>query len=167
MLIKAIGEVGLDYHWIKDKDEQELQEKLFIECIELANEFNKPLVIHSRKAELPALNVLEKYSQVPVLLHSFEGNLQAVTKAIDLGYKITIPTNVVIRKNRRKVAQRAGLENIMIETDSPYCPPAMDIKPNTPSTIPIAAKKLSEILDVEFDDIAHVTTNNVKESYGL
>ena len=56
---------------------------------------------------------------------------------------------------------------MMIETDSPYCPPAEDIRPNTPSTIPIAAKKLSELFNVELQEIAKVTSRNAQKFYGL
>ncbi len=165
--IRAIGEVGLDYHWIKDENLRDRQKVLFIDCIELANEQQIPLVIHSRKAEMDALEILSKHAQVPVLLHSFEGNLKAVEFAKELEYKITVPTNVVIRRNRRKVAVRAGIENILLETDSPYCAPADDIRPNTPSTIPIVAEKLASIFEVELEELARITTNNTKNFYRI
>jgi TatD DNase family protein len=165
--IVAIGEVGLDYHWVKDHLMHNKQKELFKSAITLANERSLPLVIHSRKAEGDCLDMLEKYSETPVLLHSFEGNLKQVTRAVDLGYLISIPTNVVIRANRRKVAKRAGLENIVLETDSPYCAPIQNMFPNTPSSIPIAANKISRILEVSVDEIAKITTNKAEEFYRL
>ena len=165
--IKSIGEVGLDYHWVKDEKERDKQKILFIDSIRLANELQLPLVIHSRKAERDCLDILEKYAEVEVLLHSFEGNLELINRTKDLNYLISIPTNVVIRKNRRKVAIRAGLDNIMIETDSPYCPPSDDIHPNTPSTIPIAAGKISQLLELELKEVARVTTQNASNFYNI
>lgn len=165
--VLAIGEVGLDYYWIKDEKHRELQKKMFIDCISLANENNLPLVIHARKAEMDSLELLSKHAEVQVLLHSFEGNQEAISLAKDLGYKITVPTNVVIRSNRRKVAARMGLENILLETDSPYCPPAIDIKPNTPKTIPIAANKLVSILSADIEEISTVTIKNTREFYKI
>lgn len=165
--IKAIGEVGLDYHWVKGEGEREKQKILFIDTIRIANEQNLPLVIHSRKAESDCLDLLEKYARVEVLLHSFEGNLKLVNRARELGYLISIPTNVVIRKNRRKVALRAGLENIMIETDSPYCPPSEEIFPNTPKTIPLAAAKLAQLLEIDLGEVARVTSRNASNFYDL
>ncbi|MCE7735889.1 MAG: TatD family hydrolase [Candidatus Heimdallarchaeota archaeon] len=165
--IKAIGEVGLDYHWVKDQALQKRQKILFKNAIELANETQIPLVIHSRKAESDCLDILTKYAQTPVLLHSFEGNLEQITKSIDLGYLISIPTNVVIRRGRRKVAMRAKLDNITLETDSPYCGPSQDLFPNTPANIPIAAKKLSEILETSISEIRTVTTKNAEKFYRL
>lgn len=163
----AIGEVGLDYYWVKDTKLKENQAILFKDCINLATEHNLPLVIHSRKAEEDCLAILEKYASTPVLLHSFEGNLELINKAIDLGYKISIPTNIVIRKNRRKVAKRAGLDNIMLETDAPFCSPSSDIKPNTPSTIPLAAKKLGTLFECSVKEIANTTTKNAIRIYKL
>jgi len=165
--ISAIGEVGLDYYWVKDDIERRQQEILFIDCINLATEFDLPLVIHTRKAEVRGLELLEKYAQTPVLLHSFEGNLENVNRALDLGYIISIPTNVAIRKNRRKVATRAGIENIVLETDSPFCAPSKEIKENTPSTIPIAAAKLSQIMDINIEEIARITTDTAKSFYRI
>lgn len=163
--IKAIGEVGLDYHWIKDKALQKKQKELFLKSIEMSNEFDLPIVIHSRKAESDCLDLLEKHSKTTVLLHSFEGNMELINRSKDLGYLISIPTNVVIRKNRRKVAKRAGLDNIVIETDSPYCAPKQDQFPNTPASITIAAIKLSEILETPVDEIKRVTTINAEKFY--
>ncbi|MHA2248925.1 MAG: TatD family hydrolase [Candidatus Kariarchaeaceae archaeon] len=165
--IHAIGEVGLDYYWVQDDKLRIKQKLLFQSCIQLANEFQLPIVIHSRKAEAECLDVLEKYATTPVLLHSFEGNLKLINRAIDLNYLISIPTNVVIRKNRRKVALRAGLENIILETDAPFCPPALEIKPNTPATIPIAANKLAEIFDCSVEEVAKITTKNAENFYHI
>lgn len=165
--IKAIGEVGLDYHWVKDHKLQQRQKVLFKNAIDLANETQIPLVIHSRKAESDCLDILEKQAQTQVLLHSFEGNLEEINRSKDLGYLISIPTNIVIRKGRRKVAIRAGLENIMLETDSPYSAPSQDIFPNTPASIPIAAKKLSHVLDLDYCEIMSITTTNAENFYKI
>ncbi len=165
--IKAIGEVGLDYHWIKDSTIQKKQRDLFLKSIRISNEFNLPIVVHSRKAESECLDLLEKNSKTPVLLHSFEGNMELINRSNDLGYLISIPTNVVIRKNRRKVAKRAGIDNLVIETDSPYCAPIQDQFPNTPANIPIAGLKLSEILETTVDEIKRVTTINAEKFYNI
>ncbi len=165
--ISAIGEIGLDYHWVKDEALQLKQEKLFIDSINVANEFNLPVVIHSRKAETEVLDILEKYAQTTVLLHSYEGNLNEINRSLDLGYIISIPTNVTIRGNRRKVVKRAGLDNIILETDSPYCAPEENMFPNTPSSIPIAARKIADLLDLDIGDIAHATSELSSKFYNI
>ena len=87
--IKAIGEVGLDYHWVKDQSLQKKQRTLFLKSIELSNEYDIPIVIHSRKAESHCLDILQKYATTDVLLHSFEGNKDLITRSNDLGYLIS------------------------------------------------------------------------------
>ncbi len=166
-LVPAIGEVGLDYYWIKDESLRDRQLILFESCIQLANEYQLPLVIHSRKAEQQCLEVLENLATTPILLHSFEGNLELVNRAIDSGYLISIPTNVTRRRNRRKVATRAGLDNILLESDSPFCAPSEDIHPNTPKSITQAAEKLSEVFECSIDEIASTTTKNTEEFYQI
>ena len=165
--LKAIGEIGLDYYWVKDEAERKKQEVLFKDAIELGTELNLPLVIHTRKAESASLDILEKYAQTTVLLHSFEGNLEQINRALDLGYLVSIPTNIMIRKNRRKVAKRVGLDNMTLETDSPYCGPEQDYFPNTPATIPIAANKIAELLETQIEEVRTKTTNNSEKFYGI
>ncbi len=163
----AIGEVGLDYYWVKDAKDQERQRELFTNIIKASNELNLPLVIHSRKAESDCLDLLEKHAQTPVLVHSFDGNLVETKRAVDLGYTISVPTNVTIRKNRRKVVKRAGLENIVLETDSPFCAPDKSIERNDPSTIPTAGKYIAKLLEIDVEEVAEVTTRNAKNFYSV
>ncbi|RMG35142.1 MAG: TatD family deoxyribonuclease [Methanobacteriota archaeon] len=165
--IVGIGEVGLDYYWVKDEKQRKNQEAVFIEIIKVANQLDKPLVIHCRKAEGPTLSILEKYAEVPVLLHSFDGTAEEAKKAVDLGYPATIPTNLTRRKKRRKTAKRFGLENIMIETDSPFCAPLEDIERNEPGNIPIAARKLAEDFEIEIKELAKITSSNAKRFYKI
>lgn len=166
-LVVGIGEVGLDYYWIKDESLRKRQEELFISAIQLSNETNLPVIVHSRKAETECLEILEKHARTPVLLHSFDGNLKEITTALDLGYMITVPTIVTRRKNRKKVTVRSGLDNIMIETDSPFCTTSEEIKRNEPSYIPVAAEYMAKILEVDIAEVADVTTKNAEKFYQI
>ncbi len=165
--IVAIGEVGLDYYWVKDEKERQIQREVFGRIIDAANEFEIPLVIHCRKAETDTLEILRQRADVPVLLHSFDGNLKDAELAIDLGYFATIPTNLRYRKNRQKTAKRFGLDNIMIETDAPFCPPLESIERNEPKYIPIAAEKLANVLGVTVQEVAEKTTRLVKNFHRI
>jgi len=163
--LKGIGEVGLDYYWVKDEKERKIQRDVFEKIIKTTNELNLPIVIHSRKAESDCLDLLEKFADTPVLLHSFDGNLKETTRAVDLGYMISVPTNVTIRKNRRKTVKRAGLDRILLETDSPFCVPSEDIKRNDPSNIPIAGKYIAKLLEIDVEEVSRVTTENASKFY--
>ena len=104
--ICAIGEIGLDYYWVTDFAKQSLQKDIFTKCIILANEYHLPLVIHSRKAEDDCLDILEDQSAVPVLMHGMEASDEHVKRLKDLGYFITIPTSVCIRKKYKTALRK-------------------------------------------------------------
>lgn len=169
--ICAIGEVGLDYYWVKDQNMLAKQEEVFRACIETANDLQLPLVIHSRKAETECLNILEKMANVPVVMHGIEASEEHTNRMIDLNYSITIPTSICIRKKYKKIATKMPLELILLETDSPFQlpfnPPAGQKVKNSPVNIHLSAKKLAEIKDLPFEDIARVTSTNTKTFFQI
>ena len=172
LYIKAIGEVGLDYYWIKDKKQQEIQRLIFEKIINYANELNLPLVIHSRSAESDSIELLEKFSNVPVLMHCFGGSLENVKKCIDLGYLVSIPTSVKNRKGYRKIAKNVPLEYMTLETDAPFQSPfngENGEKPpkNEPKNILISCEKVAELLETTSEEVARVTTKNTKKIFSI
>ncbi len=165
--IPALGEVGLDHYWVKEPGKRQRQEDFFKQIIEFANNVKKPLVIHSRKADLEAVQVLLKYADVPLYLHSFEGNLQTINLALEGDFLIGVTTSIGSRKNRKKVAQRTPLENMLLETDSPFLPFNPEIKTNEPLWIPKAAEVVSQIHGVTLSEVADKTFTNTKRFYNL
>ena len=166
-LFNGIGEVGLDYYWEKDCKQREIQRSVFTKIIQVANQLGHRLIIHSRKAESDCLDLLERHAEVPVLLHSFDGNLKETLRAVDLGYKVTIPSNLTIRKNRRKTAKRVPLDNILLETDSPFCAPSPEIERNEPKAIAVAGAALASFLQISVNELAKATTKNAMKFYSL
>ena len=162
----AIGEVGLDYHWIKDSYWRKKQQEVFIEFIKLANERQKPLVIHSRKAENECLEILKKNAEVPVLMHCFAGNLEEARKIIDFGWFISIPTAVLTRKKHRKIAKNISLEHLVVESDTPFLSPVPG-KKNEPANIKYAVVEIATLKDTTFKEVDIVTTRNAQEFYRL
>lgn len=170
--IKAIGEVGLDYHWIKEKKQLQLQRDIFKKIINLANDLSLPLVIHSRKAEDECLNILEKYADVPVLMHGVEATLDQINKIVDLDYVLSVPTSVCIRKKYKKIALRTPIEHILLETDSPFQLPFNQIKneeriKNEPSNIEKSAETIAVLKDIEIEEIARVTRTNTLKFFKI
>ena len=162
----AVGEVGLDFHWIQDNNWQQKQREFFLKFIELANEKEKPLVIHSRKAESECIDLLEQQAQVPVLMHCFAGTLDEAKRIIDSGWLISIPTAVVNRKQHRKLARALPLENIVVETDSPFLSPIQGEK-NEPSNIKYAINEIAVLKETTFHEIDDITTQNAKKFYQI
>lgn len=162
----AIGEVGLDYHWIRDSYWRKKQQQVFLEFIKLANERQKPLVIHSRKAEMECLDILQNYAEVPVLMHCFAGNLEQARRIIDLGWLISIPTAVRNRKNHRKLARVIPLEHIVVETDTPFLSPIPGMK-NEPANVKYAIEEIASLKKISFHEVDEATTLNTKVFFQL
>ncbi|MHA2225117.1 MAG: TatD family hydrolase [Candidatus Hodarchaeales archaeon] len=157
----AIGEVGLDYHWIHESFWQEKQLQVFSKFVELANEYNKPLVIHSRKAETDCINFLEKNADVPVLLHCFSGTISQARRILNHGWLLSIPTAVKNRKKHRKLARNIPLENIVVETDTPFLSPFPG-KKNEPANVKYAIEEIAKLKETSFQEVVKATTQNCK-----
>jgi TatD DNase family protein len=163
--IVAIGEVGLDYYWIKDAGAREAQEPLFSHFIELAQELNLPIVIHSRKAEERATEMLERQFSGDVLMHCFDGSPQLARRIADDGWNITLPANFDRYRNRIAAAKIVPLEQILLETDGPYLSPTPNR--NEPANVQYGCEALSIVLGISVDDAARATTSNAKRFYRL
>ncbi|MFX1243562.1 MAG: TatD family hydrolase [Promethearchaeota archaeon] len=156
--IVAIGEVGLDYYWVKDSKEREYQKTAFIEFIHLADELNLPLVVHSREAEADAMQVLQDEKMYDVQLHCFNAP-EFVQQAADERFFMSVPTSVVTRKRMQNIATAMPLANMLLETDAPYLSPVPG-QTNEPSNLPHAATKIAELKGTTTEVVATTTTNN-------
>jgi TatD DNase family protein len=163
--IVAVGEVGLDYHWVKDPQGRKNQEPLFHMFIDLATELKLPIVIHSRKAEAEATDIIEKNFSGDVLMHCFDGSPNIAKRVADNGWYITLPANFGKYRNRKDAAKILPLNQILLETDGPYLSPTPDR--NEPANILYGVESLSKLLDLPQDDVAKSTTQNGRRFYGL
>lgn len=164
--IVAIGEVGLDYYWVKDHDLRKKQHETFQRFIDLANELQLPLVIHSRDAEDDTIEDL-KTAEVPVIMHSFSGTVEAAQECVNRGYFISIPTSVTNRKKYRRLAKSVPLEHLLTETDSPYMSPFSEIKINEPGYVIYAVKEIAKLKEISEEEVARVTINNAKKIFKI
>jgi len=163
--IVAVGEVGLDYHWIKDPIGRKNQEPLFRMFINLATELKLPIVIHSRKAEGEATEILEKTFSGEVLMHCLDGSTDVAKRVADNGWYITLPANFGRYKNRKDAAEIVPLEHILLETDGPYLSPTSER--NEPANILYGVQSLSKLLDLSDEEVAKATTQNALRFYRL
>ena len=121
--IIAIGEIGLDYYW--DKTFKEEQKQLFIKQIEMANEVNKPILIHSRSRAQDTYDILKKHARVHVLMHCFGESHEMMQEYLKLGYYIAFGGVVTFKNARipRENVLSVPLDRLMLETDCPYMTP--------------------------------------------
>ncbi len=150
--IYAVGECGLDYHWIKDKKDQ--QKILFHKIIELCERTNKPLIIHSRKAEKDCIEMLKSSKLKKVNFHCFHGSKKLIKEIVDNNWYFSIPTNVVRSQQFQELVKEVPLSHLFCETDSPYLSPYKD-KRNEPAFIIESYKKIAEIKGMDLTEVAN------------
>ncbi|MDP4282730.1 MAG: TatD family hydrolase [Bacteroidota bacterium] len=163
----AIGEVGIDLYW--DKTFQAEQEEVFLFQMELALKYDLPLVIHTRNAIDIALDMIatRKDPRLKGVFHCFGGNLSQAQKAIGLGFYIGVGGIITFKNSGlQKIVQSISMENILLETDSPYLAPVPHRgERNESSYIPIIAEKISEIKQETLETVARITTENAMKLF--
>ena len=165
----AVGEIGIDLYWEKKFFQQ--QTIIFEKQINIALDYNLPIVIHCREAFDEIYNILIKYKSKNLrgVFHCFSGNYEQALKVIDLNFKLGIG-GVVTFKNGGidKFLNKISLDNIVLETDSPYLAPTPNRgKRNESSFIIYVLDKLSRIYQFDNDFIAQKTTKNAIDIFKL
>lgn len=165
--VVAIGEIGLDYYWGDDNKED--QKNLFIRQLEIAKQYNKPVVIHSRDSIQDIYDILKNYN-LKGDIHCFSSSLEMAKEFIKLGYYIGVG-GVVTFKNGNKlkeIVENIPLDKILLETDSPYLTPEpFRGKKNEPKNVELVANKIAELKNIEISEVIDVTYNNAKSLFDL
>lgn len=159
--IAGIGEVGLD---LKHSYELEKQKTNLKKFIELAKELNKPLIVHSRRAEKEAIEYLESFNYNKIIMHCFSGNFKLVNRIIENGWFFSIPTSVKSSEHFQKVIEITPLEQLFCETDSPYLHPDRKF-PNEPSNVLESYKKIAEIKNISLEKVEKRIEENYKNLF--
>lgn len=163
----AIGEIGLDYHWMSSS--KEVQKNFFTAQIELADEMNLPVIVHDREAHGDTLDIL-KSTKPKGVVHCFSGSKEMAREIIKLGMYIGL-NGVVTFNNARKsleVVKEIPLDRLVLETDCPYLAPVpLRGKRNDSSLIPHVAEKIAEVLNMEAQELLNITNENAKRLYKL
>ena len=163
----AIGEIGLDYYWEKDKAEE--QKALFKKQIIIAKELDLPIIVHDRDAHEDTLNILKAYKPKGVV-HCFSGSVEMAKEILKLGMYIGIG-GVITFKNAKKLPDVASIvpnDKLLIETDCPYlAPEPYRGRLCHSGYIPLTAAKLAEIRGVSAEDILKLTAKNAKTLFAI
>lgn len=167
--VVAIGEIGLDYYW--NKENKELQKQVFLNQIQIANNLDLPIVIHTREAVMDTIEIL-KTNKVNKkgIFHCCPLNIELIKEALKLGYYISFSGNITFKnsKNAYSCVSYVPLEKILIETDSPYMTPEpFRGQRNNPSYVQYVAKKIAEIKNLREEEIAQITYNNAKTIFEI
>ena len=162
--IVAIGEIGLDYHYTKENKDEQI--KLLEMQLSLAEEYNLPVIIHSRDATEDTINTLKKFN-CRGTIHSFSGSLETAKIYIKMRYLLGVNGVITFKNcNIKDVIKEVGLDNIVLETDSPYLTPVpYRGMQNNPSHILDIAKFVSELYNVSLEELSYRTNENIKRMY--
>jgi TatD DNase family protein len=168
--VVAIGEIGLDFFY--DLSPRDIQKKVFVEQLELADSLKMPVILHLRDAYGEMLDLLKQNRKMLLngcLLHCYSGSPEMASeflKVADMffafGGSLTFKNN----KNGIESLRQVPLNRIMLETDCPYLAPTpFRGQTNYPKMVKLVAEKAAEILERSFDEVCDITTKNVKELF--
>ena len=162
--VVGIGEIGLDYHYTKDIKDKQIW--LFEEQLKIAEEFNLPVVIHSRDATMDTINTLKKY-KVKGIIHCFSGSLETANIYISMGFLLGIGGVVTFKNSKLKdVVKEVPLESIVLETDSPYLAPVpFRGKINSSKYLEFIANFIADIKNISVDELAEITSRNASSLF--
>ena len=166
--VKAIGEIGLDYHY--EDIPRQIQQKAFRMQMALAQELELPVIVHERDAHNDGLAIVKEFPTVKGVFHCYSGSAEMARQLVELGWYIGF-TGVLTFKNARKAVETAAsipLERIVLETDCPFmAPEPFRGKRNHPGYLYRMAEKLAEIRGVSVEEIHRITTENGKRLYRI
>ena len=167
----AIGEIGLDFYWSREFEQEQLQ--AFQQQVEWGIELSLPLMIHCRKAQNEMVKILRKYEgELPGgIFHCFTGNVFEAQELLSFpNFCLGIGGVLTFKKSNLPLtlAEAVPLSRIVLETDSPYMAPVPHRgERNDSSLIPFVINKLAEVYGKTPDEIADITTDNVKRIFPL
>ena len=168
--IVAIGEIGLDYYW--EKDRKELQRYSFIEQIKLANKLGLPIVIHSRDAIMDTIDILKNDVKLNKrgILHCCQLNKDLVKTGLEEGLYISFAGAITFKssKNADEIIKMVPDDRILIETDCPYLSPEPHRgQRNDSRNIKYTAQKIADVKQKSLEEIAKITYENARKIYGI
>ncbi len=169
--VVAIGETGLDYHYMHSSAEN--QQRIFRRHLDIAAELQKPVIIHTREAFDETMDILDDYAGKlkNVVIHCYGGDQQQTKLVLDRGYYISFTGTVTFKRSEqlREVAQTIPLDRLMIETDCPFISPhpKRNTKPNEPALLIHTAQCLADVHELSLEDFAQKITKTSETFFGL
>lgn len=166
--VVAIGEIGLDYYW-KENEPKEVQKRIFLEQIDLAKQFNLPIIIHDRDAHGDMLELFQKEVKgVQAVFHCFSGSLEMAKELAKRGYYFGFGGTSTYKNAQkvREVMQYIPKDLLLFETDCPYLTPVpFRGKRNNPGYVEYTARNATAVLGMDFDELAALSAANTKRLF--
>jgi TatD DNase family protein len=167
--VVGLGDVGLDYHYQKNRNSPETQKQLLREMLELAVEHDLPISFHIRDAFTDFWPIFDEFDgRVKGVLHCFTDSKENLTAALERGLFIGVNGVVTFAKDVEEVIQLCPLERVILETDAPWLAPAsLRGQQNQPANVLEVAKFLAKMYNVEVSEVERITSENTKKLFKL
>lgn len=169
--VVAIGEIGLDYHWVKDPEQREKQKQWFIKQINTANLYKKPISIHNREAFGDCLAILKEHKPLyGGVMHCYSGSVELLKDVLDLGLYIGLdgPLTFTNAKTPKEVCEVVPLDRLVVETDSPYLAPhPLRGTVNEPKNIALVIDEIARLKEESKKHIIDVLYKNSCRLFGI
>ncbi|MDX1644297.1 MAG: TatD family hydrolase [Thermoanaerobaculia bacterium] len=161
----GIGEVGLDYWKVEQEAEREVQRDIFARFVELADELDLPLNVHSRSAGRQTIEMLLELDARRVQLHAFDGRAAKAQPAVEAGYFFSVPPSIVRSRQKQKLVRRLPLESLLVETDSPVLG-ADPQERNEPANVRVSLGAIAELKGLAEEEVEAAVVENTRRLYG-
>ena len=164
----AIGEIGLDYNFKEFQTEEmrEKQKEVFRKCLRLAKKLDKVVVIHSRKAEADAIEILEELEMRRVVMHCFNGKKALIRRCVENGWSFSVPAVIMRLEHFKMLVEMVPLGQILTETDGAYLAPVAGTR-NEPVNVLITLKEIARIKGVSLEEVGERVWENFEGLFGI
>jgi TatD DNase family protein len=157
----AIGEIGLDFNHKDSSQHESEQRELFIKQIELAKRIDKPIIVHSRKAEAEVIEILKEHHVNKVVLHCFCGGKKLIKEGIKLGFYFSVPPAIKRWENFKELVKLVPMTQLLTETDSPYLGQEAKMR-NEPANVRVTIGEIAKIKNLNEEKVSEIIFNNAK-----
>lgn len=168
--VVAIGEIGLDYYWVKDDEGRKKEQEFFRAQMFMAEELGLPVIVHDREAHGDTLAIVKEFPNVKGVFHCYSGSVEMAEELVKMGWMISF-TGVLTYHNARKSVEAAEvvpIDRLMIETDSPYMAPVPHRgKRNDSGYVLHVCEKLAEIKGISVEECARITAENGRRFFRI
>ncbi|MBS6374318.1 MAG: TatD family hydrolase [Erysipelotrichaceae bacterium] len=164
--VVAIGEIGLDYYW--DKEHKDIQKAGFIRQIKLAEQLNKPILVHMRDAAQDTLSILREHLKTGGIMHCYSGSVETAKEVLKIGMHVSFAGPVTFKNARGliEVPKVVPLDRLFVETDSPYLTPhPLRGTQNEPKNVVLTFQKICELKQIEQADFIKAMNENYKNLF--
>lgn len=169
--VVAVGEIGLDYYWVKDRDARAFSRDMFDAQLSLSEELDLPAIVHDRDAHKDCLDIVRAHPNARGVFHCYAGSLEDAKVLIDRGWMLSFTGNITFHNARRapEILKWLPLERLMLETDAPYMAPEPHRGTRCDSSlIPLMAAKVAECKgDVTAQEVLQITCENGKRFFRI